>query len=238
MFKAKGGILGPACRFLLILFALVFLQLSVPLQVTEAFCISSDFVFVEKQPDKSNIWADTKDFLQRCIAKLTTEADTAIALIPKPAPVRSFKIVKTDSRKTDTSSTGYIWPVKGEITSAFGMRNHPVTRKKSFHNGIDIRARQGTSILSPVEGTVVSAGHAGLLGRLVKIRTNSGKTLYFGHMHKIKCLKGQKVSKGCVIGTVGSSGRATGPHLHFSVVSGGKYLNPLSFLSSEKASSH
>jgi len=234
MFKAENGVLSKPVRCILIFAALVLLQIYVPLPVTEAFSINSDFVLIEKQESEINYWANTRNFLSACLEQV----DKIKTLLPKPAPVRSFKIVKTDSRKTNSSSSAFIWPVKGQITSAFGMRNHPVTRQKSFHNGIDIKARQGTSILSPIEGTVVSAGHAGLLGRLVKIRTAAGKTLYFGHMHKITCIKGQKVSKGCVIGTVGSSGRATGPHLHFSVVSGGKYLNPLSFLTSEKASSH
>jgi murein DD-endopeptidase MepM/ murein hydrolase activator NlpD len=110
------------------------------------------------------------------------------------------------------------------------MRRHPVTKKRSFHNGIDIKAKKGTNIVCPTDGVVVSAGYAGLLGRLVKIRTADGKVLYFGHMHKIKCSKGQRVKRGSVIGTVGRSGRATGPHLHFSVRSSGQYMDPMKYL--------
>jgi murein DD-endopeptidase MepM/ murein hydrolase activator NlpD len=110
------------------------------------------------------------------------------------------------------------------------MRRHPVTTRRSFHNGIDIKAKRGTVIRAPEDGLVVSAGRAGLLGRMVKIKTAKGAYLYFGHMHRIKCKRGQKVSRGQVIGTVGSSGRATGPHLHFSVKLSGKYVNPMKYL--------
>ncbi len=143
---------------------------------------------------------------------------------------RSFRIVSINSKH---SATKHNWPVKGAISSGFGMRRHPVTRRNSFHNGIDIKARQGTSINSPAEGVVVSAGRAGLMGRMVKLRTRAGKILYFGHLHKIKCKKGDQIKRGQLLGTVGSSGRATGPHLHFSVVSAGRFINPLKYLSAD-----
>jgi murein DD-endopeptidase MepM/ murein hydrolase activator NlpD len=66
---------------------------------------------------------------------------------------------------------------------------------------------------------------------MVKIKTYSGKYLYFGHLQKISCKKGDKIKSGQVIGTVGASGRATGPHLHFSIKCSGKYLNPSKYLS-------
>jgi murein DD-endopeptidase MepM/ murein hydrolase activator NlpD len=66
---------------------------------------------------------------------------------------------------------------------------------------------------------------------MVKLRTSTGQHLYFGHMQKILCKKGDRVKKGQVLGTVGSSGRATGPHLHFSVKSSGKFINPTRLLS-------
>ncbi|MBP5468179.1 MAG: M23 family metallopeptidase, partial [Candidatus Riflebacteria bacterium] len=80
-------------------------------------------------------------------------------------------------------------------------------------------------------GVVVDTGWAGALGRMGKIKTQSGYTLCFGHLSKIKCIVGQKISKGQIIGNVGSSGRATGPHLHFTVYYKGDYMNPVKYLS-------
>lgn len=237
MIKPEKGTLNTTSRCILIFVSILLLQFTVPLPVIEAFSVSSDFSLPEK-PKPVDIWKPALNFVKAHTGHIKDFSNNLLAFAANNLSRRSFRIVKTESRKNGISQAKYLWPVRGEITSAFGMRNHPVTRKKSFHNGIDIKARQGTSILSPTDGVVVSAGYAGLIGRLVKIRTNSGKILYFGHMHRIKCVKGQKVKKGSLIGTVGSSGRATGPHLHFSVVSAGKYLNPLSFLTGEKASSH
>jgi murein DD-endopeptidase MepM/ murein hydrolase activator NlpD len=141
-----------------------------------------------------------------------------------------FAIVKVESTKV--SEQAPVWPVKGTISSPFGMRFHPVVKANRFHNGIDIKAWYGTPIVAPVDGTVTTAGYNGAFGRLVKIKTETGhRTLLFGHMQRIKCKVGQKVTKGQLIGTVGSSGRSTGPHLHFGVMDANqKYINPVIFL--------
>jgi murein DD-endopeptidase MepM/ murein hydrolase activator NlpD len=214
-------------RAILIVLSLLLLQLNVPLPSGDmAFTTSADLSLPPDQP--FNFWQPVRNSLAAAHASLQQMAEGLAAF---PGSNRTFKIVKIESIRRDlVHLQGPQWPVKGSISSPFGMRRHPVTRKHSFHNGIDIRARQGTGISCPADGVVVSAGYAGLYGRLVKVRTSSGKTLYFGHMHRIKCKSGQKVKKGTIIGTVGSSGRATGPHLHFSVAAAGKYLNPLKYL--------
>lgn len=208
-------------RALLIILALLLLQISVPRTDSEALCLTASFYTPEDAG--YNFWQPMKQLFA------ATEEKTAclkVSLLPK-MPTRTFKIVSVTSTKTTSSR---IWPVKGAISSAFGMRRHPVTKRRSFHNGIDIKARKGTSIISPADGVVVCAAHAGLIGRLVKVRTSDGKTLYFGHMNQIKCVKGQRVKRGTLLGTVGRSGRATGPHLHFSVLTGGRYIDPIKYL--------
>ncbi len=218
--------LNTGIRIALIVLSLFLLQVNVPVaQLSSSIWISADLP--SPKPELINVWLPAKSFLASARSDLHL-----LQTVLKPRQLsasRSFKIVKIESKRIDHNDA--VWPVKGSISSPFGMRRHPVTKRNSFHSGIDIRARQGTGIVCPADGVVVSAGHAGLLGRLVKIKTTSGKILYFGHMHRIKCLKGQKVKRGNVIGTVGSSGRATGPHLHFSVVASGKYLNPIRYLS-------
>ncbi|EKD82998.1 MAG: peptidase M23 [uncultured bacterium] len=208
-------------RALLIIVALLLLQLSVP--GTDSDTLSLSASFYSPEASTFNFWQPLKTLFAATADKT---ANLKVAMLPK-LPTRTFKIVSVTSTK---ASSGKIWPVKGAISSAFGMRRHPVTRRRSFHNGIDIKARTGTNIICPADGIVVCAAHAGLIGRLVKVRTGDGKTLYFGHMSKIKCAKGQRVKRGTLLGTVGRSGRATGPHLHFSVLSGGRYINPMKYL--------
>ncbi|KAF1083254.1 MAG: metalloendopeptidase [Candidatus Rifleibacterium amylolyticum] len=214
-----------SCRALLIFLSLILLQMSAPQSESSAFNLSA--AFYQPVETKINFWKP----LKQVFAAASESADEMRAMIPEKLPAKTFRIVSVSSKKVTPASR--LWPVRGSISSAFGMRRHPVTKKRSFHNGIDIRAKIGTSIVCPADGIVVSAGHAGLLGRLVKVRTGEGKTLYFGHMHKIKCVKGQRVKRGTIVGTVGRSGRATGPHLHFSVLSGGRYLDPTKYLSTK-----
>ncbi len=222
-------------RFLLILTGLIMLNFNTPVQSSSDLALAANFSFIQQAGP---------GFFQLCRGLLeTASSETASyinAVVSHPQKTglskgrqkdgRSFRIVSINSKH---SAAKHNWPVKGAISSGFGMRRHPVTRRNSFHNGIDIKARQGTSINSPTEGVVVSAGRAGLMGRMVKIRTRTGKTLYFGHLHKIKCKKGDQIKRGQLLGTVGSSGRATGPHLHFSVVSAGRFINPLKYLSAD-----
>lgn len=219
-------------RLVLIVSALLMLQLNVP--VARSFCssFSADCTFSPTE-QKLHIWQDLQQIYaatDKKLGKLAADWQTFAAAQEKTATGKSFKIVKIESKKAPASAQKFTWPVKGRISSGFGMRRHPVTYVRSFHNGIDIKAQRGTKIVAPVDGIVVSAGRAGLLGRMVKIKTRDGKFLYFGHLQKISCKKGQKVSRGQTLGTVGSSGRATGPHLHFSIKENRKYTNPLNYL--------
>lgn len=222
-------------RFLLILTGLIMLNLNTPVQSSSDISLTADFSFIQQAGP--GIFQLCRGLLESASAEAGIYQTEVVNRLQKAGLIkesqkngRSFKIVSVNSRYSTTKQN---WPVKGAISSGFGMRRHPVTRRNSFHNGIDIKARQGTSITSPAEGVVVSAGRAGLMGRMVKIRTRAGKTLYFGHLHKIKCKKGDQIKLGQLLGTVGSSGRATGPHLHFSVVSAGRFINPLKYLSAD-----
>ncbi len=223
MIHYEPGSFTNRSRAVLILLALLLLQISVPQSESSALHLSA--AFYKPAEDSFNFWKPLKQVFATASARVSAFQPK----VPGQVPAKTFKIVTVSSNKV--FATNRIWPVKGTISSAFGMRHHPVTKRRSFHNGIDIRAKKGTSIVSPADGIVVCAGHAGLLGRLVKVKTGDGKTLYFGHMHQIKCVKGQRIKRGAVVGTVGRSGRATGPHLHFSVLAGGRYLDPLKYLS-------
>ena len=221
MLEAKQTHLSFSARFCLMMLALLLLQLNVPVSSGNGLSLSRNF----KLPTPPlNFWQPARLLMASARLHIEKLQNTLLAELS----AKTFKIVKIESKRITTAMA---WPVRGAISSGFGMRRHPVTGRNSFHAGVDIKARYGTAVVSPIEGTVVSAGRAGLLGRLVKIRTKSGKILYFAHLQKIKCKKGQQISRGQLIGTVGASGRATGPHLHFAVVEAGKYINPMKFLS-------
>ena len=120
-------------------------------------------------------------------------------------------------------------PIDGaRITSGFGMRRHPILGYNKMHKGMDFAASIGTPIYAAGDGTVEFAGRKGAYGNYVAIKHNSTLKSAYAHMHKFaKGLRnGQKVEQGQVIGYVGTTGRSTGPHLHFEVIQGGRQINP------------
>jgi murein DD-endopeptidase MepM/ murein hydrolase activator NlpD len=122
------------------------------------------------------------------------------------------------------------WPVRGAVTSKFGMRIHPVYGKSAMHSGIDIGARKGRPIKPAMGGTVVFAGWLGGYGKLVEIKHPKGYTTRYAHMSAIKVKKGQAVNSSTVIGNIGDTGTSTGYHLHFEIRKNDRPLNPLAFI--------
>lgn len=122
------------------------------------------------------------------------------------------------------------WPVRGTITSRFGTRRSPYGRKTEFHEGIDIAAPNGTAIKATGAGIVVYAGWHSGYGRKVIIDHGYGYQTCYAHNSKIKVKVGTKVKRGDVIAFVGSTGRSTGPHLHYEVIYQGVKKNPANYL--------
>jgi murein DD-endopeptidase MepM/ murein hydrolase activator NlpD len=125
------------------------------------------------------------------------------------------------------------WPVLGEITSTFGWRGSPFSRSKrnqEFHNGIDIAAPYGTPVHAAADGVVISAGWVSGWGRLVKISHSGGIVTSYAHNSSIQVKTGDKVAKGDIIAKVGSSGRSTGSHCHFTVEKNGQAVDPMIYL--------
>jgi len=121
-------------------------------------------------------------------------------------------------------------PYKG-VTGKFGMRIHPILKRKEFHKGIDLRAAYKTPVYAPADGVVEFAGyHKGGFGVLLIINHNYGfKTLY-AHLHKCKAKTGDFVKKGDIIAYTGNSGLTNGPHLHYEVRYLQVPLNPIGFI--------
>lgn len=117
-----------------------------------------------------------------------------------------------------------------EVTSTFGTRSDPFHGRRTSHKGVDIAAPTGTPVYATANGMVDHAGRLGSYGLLVKIKHPSGHETRFAHLSKIAVRRGQVVLKGDLIGLVGSTGRSTGPHLHYEVRLRGKALDPATFM--------
>lgn len=115
---------------------------------------------------------------------------------------------------------------EGSISSGFGLRRDPFTGRPRFHEGIDIAAEQGTPIKSAAEGRVVFSGWQGGYGNTVIVEHASGFRTRYAHAESFSVRAGDFVEAGQILGTVGSTGRSTGPHLHFEVTKDGEHLNP------------
>lgn len=121
-------------------------------------------------------------------------------------------------------------PVHARTTSGFGLRVHPVTGEERLHSGIDLAAPTGTPIAAAAAGTVTFAGPRGGYGNLVIVDHGDGTETRYAHQDSLAVVVGQVVAAGEVVGTVGSTGRSTGPHLHFEVRRHGEPVDPAHLL--------
>ncbi|EHM10437.1 membrane-bound metallopeptidase [Thermanaerovibrio velox DSM 12556] len=122
------------------------------------------------------------------------------------------------------------WPVVGQIRSSFGVRVHPVFRTRIMHTGIDISGNHGDPVRAAENGEVLYAGWLRGYGQVIILDHGGDITTVYAHLSKIEVNEGEKVGRGEVIGRVGSTGIATGPHLHFEVRVNGKATNPRGYL--------
>lgn len=120
------------------------------------------------------------------------------------------------------------------ITSGFGNRRDPIIGKSAFHAGIDLSVKTGTPVYAAGSGTVIRAGRTGGYGNLVEIRHANGLTTRYAHLSRIYVKKGQQVTAGTKIAASGSTGRSTGPHLHYEVRQDKKAINPMTWLKAGK----
>ncbi|MDQ5838322.1 MAG: M23 family metallopeptidase, partial [Acidobacteriota bacterium] len=124
-----------------------------------------------------------------------------------------------------------IWPVEGNLSDGFGVRGNPFGGGSSeFHPGQDITAPPGTPVFAPADGTVLEAGWKNGYGQQVVIDHGHGLTTRYGHLSKIEVTAGQSIRRGEELGQVGSTGRSTGPHLHYEVRIDDVAVSPLHYL--------
>ena len=126
--------------------------------------------------------------------------------------------------------TPFVLPAKGQITSGFGYRHHPVTGEHAMHEGLDISNSRWTPIFATADGIVTTCNNNGNFGNLVVLDQRNGYTTKFGHLTKIMAEKGQLVKRYGLIGYMGDTGRATGIHLHYEVHRDGTPQNPEKYI--------
>jgi len=134
------------------------------------------------------------------------------------------------SSGTITGTGELMWPTSGSVTSPFGVRRHPVFRDMRQHNGIDIGAPHGATVVAADGGTVITSTYNSSYGNYIVISHGNGMTTLYAHLSSRSVSVGANVSKGQQIGLVGSTGISTGPHLHFEVSVNGQRINPTSRL--------
>jgi murein DD-endopeptidase MepM/ murein hydrolase activator NlpD len=127
-------------------------------------------------------------------------------------------------------TAGFIRPIAARFADAYGQRMHPVLQKEAFHGGLDLAAGMGTPVMAAQDGRVIFEGPRGTYGNTVILDHGMGLTSWYGHLSQTLARQGQSVKRGDVIGKVGRTGRATGPHLHFEVRKNNQPQNPLLYL--------
>ena len=142
------------------------------------------------------------------------------------------KLAEANRRRYDGGVFKWPAPSYTRISDDYGARIHPILKTQQFHNGVDMAAPSGSPILAAYDGEVIAATYNGSMGNYVMI--DHGDNLYTIYMHAsaLYVSKGQTVARGEKIAAVGSTGRSTGPHLHFSVRLNGSYVSPWNYLSS------
>lgn len=200
-------------------------------------------VIQKKKDEQSAILAQAqndKAVAEQMQADLQASSDAIRAMLQQRAAERAAAAAAAaqaaqssggGSDYTYVQGTGQLaWPVSGVITSGFGWREHPIFGRQIFHTGIDIGVDEGTPVHAADSGTVVYSGWMDGYGYAVVIDHGNGISTLCAHNSDLAVSEGQSVSKGAVIAYAGSTGNATGPHVHFEVRVNGDPVNPLGYL--------
>jgi len=138
--------------------------------------------------------------------------------------------VGVERREALAAATPTIWPAHGWLTDVYGRRSDPFTGQPDFHPGLDIATEKGQPVYATAHGTVRSAERAGAYGNMVVVDHGFGLLTRYAHLQRFNVKPNNRVKRGDVIGFAGSTGRATGDHVHYEVIANGRMLNPLKFL--------
>lgn len=163
---------------------------------------------------------------------MIAQENAEIAALEKAVAEEKARLAAANANARVYDGGMFSWPCPGykRISDEYGNRMHPTLGIEKFHNGIDLAAASGTSILAAYDGDVVAADYSSSMGNYIMINHGDGLYTIYMHASALYVSKGQSVYKGQTIAAVGSTGRSTGPHLHFSVRLNGNYVSPWNYL--------
>ncbi len=163
---------------------------------------------------------------------MIAQENAEIAALEKAVAEEKARLEAENAQARVYNGGMFAWPCPGykRISDEYGSRMHPILGVEKFHNGLDMAAPSGTAILAAYDGDVVAAAYSGSMGNYIMIDHGSGLYTIYMHCSALYVSKGQSVFKGQNIAAVGSTGRSTGPHLHFGVRLNGNYTSPWNYL--------
>jgi murein DD-endopeptidase MepM/ murein hydrolase activator NlpD len=139
-----------------------------------------------------------------------------------------FPCPEVCSDQVQLSSSSIVFPLLApRLSSSYGSRHHPIKKVRKHHAGVDLAAPEKSHVRAVMNGTVIFAGYSAGYGNVVSIMHTENKLSLYGHLHEIHVDVGQRIEAGKIIGLVGSTGAATGPHLHFEWRENGEAIDPL-----------
>ncbi|MFZ4524115.1 MAG: M23 family metallopeptidase [Chlorobium sp.] len=193
-------------------------------------CSPATLLAEEKQPGNSKaknaqgLLASTEQIIEQMIMKIDFDIDKA---------TESTELAENPNPTSFFSSIPNIKPVSGAISSAFGVRVHPIYNTSLFHSGIDISTSEGTKIETTGDGIVAFSGYDKGYGQKITINHGYGYRTIYAHLSKSLVRQGQKVKRGDIIALSGNTGVSTGPHLHYEVLKNNVKVNPTAYFFDE-----
>lgn len=172
-------------------------------------------------------YEEIRSLLDEMLASLSATITEAKEVRDTEAQLKASQALAEKARL----APAVIWPTRSKIiTSSFGYRSDPFKRISAYHSGIDIAGSIGDPIYAAMEGEVTASDQMGARGKYIIIKHANGLETWYMHLNSMTVSAGDKVGKGEQIGTLGNTGRSTGPHLHFQVIKQNKAVNPLGYV--------
>jgi len=185
------------------------------------------------QREELRIASSRQNELYKNISSEKKQIESALEDLEKESQKIEEELLRLNPNTQYMGSGKYTWPTPGysRITSAYGMRRHPILKTNRMHTGVDIGAPYGATIVSVDHGQVVKVDWYGGYGRVVMVDHGRGIVTMYAHTSAALVNVGDAVRKGQAIAKIGTTGWSTGPHLHFEVRINGKYANPMNYIS-------
>ncbi|WP_405107684.1 M23 family metallopeptidase [Paenibacillus sp. FSL K6-1217] len=195
--------------------------------------VGGEYVAVYENDPQRLVEETRDDFeeIQGILDEMISSISSTISQAEKAHKTRADVQAKQAQEKQERLARAVIWPTGSKvITSSFGYRSDPFKGTSAYHSGIDIAGNIGDAVYAALGGVVTSAEHMGARGKYIVIKHDNGLETWYMHLNQMTVSPGERVSKGDQIGMLGSTGRSTGPHLHFQVVKQNTPVNPLNYV--------